>query len=396
MNIIRMGEVYRVFDNGIEVSRTLGAGTYEVGFSMQQGFFLNSVRMPDVGKMKVYGKMNERIEKVMRGFSIADKNLGVILSGEKGIGKSLFAKLVSIRAVAEGWPVILVNDYFNGLPQFLMSIEQKCVVLFDEFDKNFYNASKETEAPTAVQDAFLTLFDGVYASNKLFIITANDLKKLSEFLINRPGRFRYHIRFTYPDESEIREFLNDQVHEKVRRKEIEDVVKFSTIVPLSYDCLTAIAAELNMGESFADSLEILNILNVTGRNYYHGLIRFATGETLRIDYVGSYDFFEKTYDDSILSMTAVGYVGTRQNDFGRIVLRQGDVRRCGKFHQDGSIAIPYDRQKAFKWLPVKRGKSVTKSGSLGKPIELILLTNGGNQKVSYTEILKDNGGSDSK
>ena len=102
MNIIRMGEVYRVFDNGIEVSRTLGAGTYEVGFSMQQGFFLNSVRMPDVGKMKVYGKMNERIEKVMRGFSIADKNLGVILSGEKGIGKSLFAKLVSIRAVAEG------------------------------------------------------------------------------------------------------------------------------------------------------------------------------------------------------------------------------------------------------------------------------------------------------
>ena len=116
MNIIRMGEVYRVFDNGIEVSRTLGAGTYEVGFSMQQGFSLNSVRIPDVGRMKVYGRMNERIEKVMRGFSIADKNLGVILSGENGIGKSLFAKLVSIRAVAEGWPVILVNDYFNGLP----------------------------------------------------------------------------------------------------------------------------------------------------------------------------------------------------------------------------------------------------------------------------------------
>ena len=61
MNIIRMGEVYRVFDNGIEVSKELKAGTYEVGFSMQQGFYLSSVRLPDVGKMKVYGRMNDQI-----------------------------------------------------------------------------------------------------------------------------------------------------------------------------------------------------------------------------------------------------------------------------------------------------------------------------------------------
>lgn len=392
MNIIRMGEVYRVFDNGIEVSKELKAGTYEVGFSMQQGFYLSSVRLPDVGKMKVYGRMNDRIEKVMRSFSLVDRNLGVILSGAKGIGKSLFAKLVSFRAVASGLPVILVNEYFSGLPQFLTSIEQRCVVLFDEFDKNFFNASRDTENPTAVQDSFLTLFDGVYASNKLFVITANDLNKLSEFLINRPGRFRYHIRFAYPDEREIREFLEDQLGEQVAKKEIDDVVKFATVVPLSYDCLTAIAAELNMSDSFAESLEVLNIINVTGKHYYHGCVRFEKGEVHQLDYVGSIDFFDKTYDDHYLSLIVTVNDGTLSRNVGRIVVRQGDVRKYGKFHHDGTIVIPYEAGKTFKWTSVRnvrRKSDEPMHVAVGRPRELVLMANGANQQVSYSEILKE-------
>ena len=82
--------------------------------------------------------MTERIEKVLRSYAETDGNLGVILSGAKGIGKSLFAKLITARAVTDGLPVIMVNQYEPGLPQFLASIEQRCLVLFDEFDKNFY------------------------------------------------------------------------------------------------------------------------------------------------------------------------------------------------------------------------------------------------------------------
>ena len=114
--------------------------------------------------------------------------------------------------------------------------------------------------------------------------------------MNRPGRFRYHIRFSYPDEDEIRQFLVDKLGEKASAKEIDDVVKFSTIVPLSYDCLTAIAAELAMGESFESSLDVLNIINVTGSHYYNGLVRFEGGEELRTDWVGSRNFFDKSSD----------------------------------------------------------------------------------------------------
>jgi hypothetical protein len=160
MNIINTGEYYRIFGDGIRVGKELDAAAYEVVFIQNQGFFLKLARVPDARDIHVYGRMKERVEKVMRSYKASTQNLGVILSGAKGIGKSLFAKLISYRAIEEGLPVIMVNEYFEGLPQFLASIDQRCMVLFDEFDKNFFNPSTETNDHTSVQDSFLTLFDG--------------------------------------------------------------------------------------------------------------------------------------------------------------------------------------------------------------------------------------------
>jgi hypothetical protein len=387
MNIIKTGEYYRIFDDGIQVGKCLDAATYEVVFVPNQGFFLKLLKAPDVRETKVYGRMRERIEKVMRSYSASTRNMGVILSGAKGIGKSLFAKLISRRVIEEGLPVIMVNDYFEGLPQFLASIDQKCMVLFDEFDKNFFDPSRDTEDHTSVQDSFLTLFDGVYASNKLFVITANSLGRLSEFLVNRPGRFRYHIRFAYPDEDEIRQFLRDKLGTSVRAKEIDDVVKFSTIVPLSYDCLTAIAAELEMGESFESCLEMLNIINVTGSHYYSGLVKFESGEELRVSWVGSYNFFDRNADPSIIHLEVYGLKGMRSVEIGSLAMRQGDVRRCGRFLQDGSIVIPYDDGKSFKWALKRSEKGRKADCEYAKPAELILTSNDGYRQVSFKDLV---------
>ena len=387
MNIIKTGEYYRIFDDGIQVGKHLQAAAYEVVFIQNEGFYLKAVKSPDALAVKVYGQMNERIEKVMRSYGTSNRNMGVILSGAKGIGKSLFAKLVSSRAIKEGLPVIMVNRYYDGLPQFLVSIDQKCMVLFDEFDKNFFNPSRDTEDHTSIQDSFLTLFDGVYTSNKLFVITANSLGRLSEFLVNRPGRFRYHIRFSYPDETEIRQFLADKLGEAAIKSEIDDVVKFSTIVPLSYDCLTAIAAELAMGESFESSLEILNIINVTGSHYYSGLVRFEGGEDLRVSWVGSYNFFDKTCDSGIIRLDVYGLKGMQSAEIGNLVMRQGDVRKFGKFLQDGSIVIPYDGGKSFKWALKRSEKGKAKPSVYAKPVELVLMSNDGYRQVSFKDLV---------
>ncbi len=387
MNIIKTGEYYRIFDDGIQVGKALDAATYEVVFVQNEGFYLRLVRVPDARETKVYGRMNERIEKVMRSYAMSSRNMGVILSGAKGIGKSLFAKLISARAVEEGLPVIMVNRYFNGLPQFLASIDQKCMVLFDEFDKNFFDPSRDTEDHTSVQDSFLTLFDGVYASNKLFVITANSLGRLSEFLVNRPGRFRYHIRFSYPDETEIRQFLEDKLGDAAVSSEIDDVVKFSTIVPLSYDCLTAIAAELAMGESFESSLEILNIINVTGSHYYSGIVKFEGGEELRVNWVGNYNFFDKNCDSCIIRFDVYGLKGMRSNEVGSLAMRQGDVRKFGKFLQDGTVVIPYDGGKSFKWAARRAVKGRKPDAAYATPLELVLTSNDGYRQVSFKDLV---------
>ena len=387
MSIIKTGEYYRIFGDGIRVGKELDAAAYEVVFIQNQGFFLKLARVPDARDIHVYGRMKERVEKVMRSYKASAQNLGVILSGAKGIGKSLFAKLISYRAIEEGLPVIMVNEYFEGLPQFLASIDQRCMVLFDEFDKNFFNPSSETEDHTAVQDSFLTLFDGVYASNKLFVITANSLGRLSEFLVNRPGRFRYHIRFSYPDATEIRQFLVDKLGDGVAPEEIDSVVKFSTIVPLSYDCLTAIASELGMGESFETCLETLNIINVTGYHYYSGLLRFEGGEELRTGYIGNRNFFDKNSDTCMLNIYVEALRGINTEEVGNIVMRQGDVRRFGRFLQDGNIVVPYDGGRVFKWLRrrVKKGKAVESEYKI--PTELVLMSGDGLRQVSFKDLV---------
>lgn len=387
MNIIKTGEYYRIFDDGIQVGNELKAAAYEVVYIRDQVFFLKCAKAPDTGGVKVYGSLNDRVEKVMRSYESSDRNLGVILSGAKGIGKSLFAKLISRRTIEKNLPVIMVNTYIDGLPQFLASIEQRCMVLFDEFDKNFFDPSTETNDHTSVQDSFLTLFDGVYASNKLFVITANSLGRLSEFLVNRPGRFRYHIRFSYPDEDEIRQFLLDKLGEKASAKEIDDVVKFSTIVPLSYDCLTAIAAELAMGESFEASLEVLNIVNVAGSHYYNGLVRFKGGEELRTDWVGSHNFFDKSSDSCVMQLSVNTLKGMRFVAVGNLAIRQGDVRKFGRFLQDGTIVIPYDDGRSFRWV-AKRAETGKKcETAFAKPEELVLMSNDGYRQVSFKDMV---------
>jgi hypothetical protein len=47
----------------------------------------------------------------------------------------------------------------------------------------------------ANQDAILTLLDGTYPSNILFLLTVNDKHKITTNMRNRPGRIYYTLDF---------------------------------------------------------------------------------------------------------------------------------------------------------------------------------------------------------
>ena len=273
MKIVNTGNTYRIYSDDLKTYDKLPTGTYTVCFHPMQGFWLekkDNIKLSE----KIYGVHNSKADKILKSFKLTDRNLGVILSGNKGIGKSLTAKLIVEKAINEGYPVITVNECVQGVANYIADIKQECVVLFDEFDKMF--KINKRDANGGDQDEFLTLFDGLDCGKKLFIVTCNNLSDLSDYLVNRPGRFHYHLRFNYPTTDEIREYLTDKLDKKYHNQ-IEDVVKFSNMTDLNYDCLRAIAFELNLGTKFNDAIKDLNITNYENESRYDVICILANG-----------------------------------------------------------------------------------------------------------------------
>lgn len=296
MKAIQTGSKYKIFDDSVCTYDQIPAVTFDIGYNQQEGCFL--IQRPNICVTeKSYGIQISKADKVLKAFELFSRSLGVILSGDKGIGKSMFAKLVCAKALQRGLPVIVVDACYPGIARFIELIDQECVILFDEFDKTFRSNRDNDD-----QAALLSLFDGTTGGKKLFIVTCNELYGLNHFIVNRPGRFHYHFRFDYPTAEDIREYLVDKLDSRYY-KEIDHVVEFSRKISLNYDCLRSITFELNTGSTFADAIADLNIMTTEAEEYkvylflengnsFHNL-RYSTN---LYDYDGSMTFI-RFYDN---------------------------------------------------------------------------------------------------
>ena len=150
MRVIKTGSTYDIYhDNSLVVCDKLPTGFYAVAFRQDKGFWLQEYT-PFTISEKIYGEHASKAEKVLNSFEKSERNLGVILSGQKGIGKSLTAKLICLKAIDKNIPVIVVEKHIPGIASFLASIEQEVLVLFDEFDKTFSNEKKRRTDRNAV------------------------------------------------------------------------------------------------------------------------------------------------------------------------------------------------------------------------------------------------------
>lgn len=227
------------------------AGTYTVGQNPQTGeLFLAQVEDMSV-RNKIYGKSNGLCDRIFNTFMERPAATGVLLDGEKGSGKTLLTKLLSIKAREAGIPTIVINtafagDYFNS---FIQSINQPAVIIFDEFEKNYRDQEK--------QDALLTLLDGVYPTKKLFVLTSNDKYRVNSHMINRPGRIFYFIEYKGLDRDFIREYCEDNLLDK---SNIEGVLTVSSLFEqFNFDLLQALVEEINRyGEKPIVAMELLN------------------------------------------------------------------------------------------------------------------------------------------
>ena len=312
MHIVESGKRYRIFNNAITTYDQLPPKTYRVDYDPDtRTFSLLEAHDFEIPETKIYGQHLDKVKKVLNAMDKMNRNLGVILSGDKGIGKSLFSKCLGLKARKKGIPVILVNEYNEGIANFLEEIEQTVMILFDEYDKTFNDKKYNCQAE------MLSLFDGVSAGKKLFEITCNEIQSLSQYLINRPGRFHYHFRFLYPTADEIRDYMEDKL-DKQYYDEIENVIAFSVRMNLNYDCLRSIAFELNNGLKFQEAINDLNIIRISQYKNIKIIVEFENQATLS-GKIKEWQLYDNTITDMSIylpdNIRPLSYVGEYIGEF---------------------------------------------------------------------------------
>lgn len=249
---LKQGNCYRVAsEHNLNVKNTIPVGTYVLKLDSMRGEFFLELVDNFVIDFKLYGDTTKNAKRILNTFLERPNATGVMLSGEKGSGKTLLSKKISVDAAEKGIPTIIINHPFHGdgFNTFIQSIDFPTVIFFDEFEKVYRD--KES------QEAVLTLFDGVYPTKKLFMMTVNDKFKIDVNMKNRPGRIYYMIDFTGLDVEFIREYCEDKL---IHKHHIEGIMRLSSIFcRFNFDMLKAVVEEVNRyDESPRDIIKILN------------------------------------------------------------------------------------------------------------------------------------------
>lgn len=311
-NIFRIAEIQATYE-------TLPKGVYNLNVS-PGGFYLTKTsdfKLPE----KVYGDLSP-VDRWLKTYEEKTRNVGILLSGLKGGGKTITAKLLAIKA---NKPVIVIGQSFHG-PEFTDFITDPalgdCVIFIDEFEK-IYRANNDEDG----NDSLLSLLDGPYETHHLFIFTVNQTN-INSNLINRPSRILYAKRYEGLNEEDIIEIANDKLKDK---KYMEDLIRTShKIFQLSFDILISIIDEVNRFDEPAS--KCIEYMNLTPKKITFNASQWYINEEGKVDHdYGAWDNAINFEDEGLTLNVEYHY---------HIIRSDGSVR-----YDYENIEIPMDNAK---------------------------------------------------
>lgn len=173
-------ELYSVLPQGIyTVTVQKNMNGFEYYFTPQKDFHIPDYVISDTAF----------IERVKNVYIKSGKQLGILLHGLSGMGKSMLAKQLCMEMVTKCHMPVIIFDFNSAehIADILKQVNQPSVIFLDEFEKMFDKVEK--------QNYLLTLLDGVANHKHLFLFTCNDANKINPYMLHRPSRIRYHFRF---------------------------------------------------------------------------------------------------------------------------------------------------------------------------------------------------------
>jgi GTPase SAR1 family protein len=215
----------------------LAPGIYSVQLCPQRGYYLEIDKAGFKLPKKTFGPIDTRAERVITTYEDRNKSTGILLTGNKGSGKTLLSETICNNLIAKGKPILVINEPFNDQGFYdLIESTGDCVVLIDEFAKKYSSRSEEN-----LQERLLSLLDGTSSGKRLVILVENNKRLISEFIISRPGRVYYHWEYSKLEDSVVSEYCEYNNVSKDIAKQIIEVS--NTCQEFSYDILATLVEE---------------------------------------------------------------------------------------------------------------------------------------------------------
>lgn len=264
MSWIQTGNTYRSAVGDVFNVESLPKGIYDIDFAPFTGWSITKTADEFTFNYKIYDLETDFINHVITAFNNCESNLGVLMYGTRGSGKSASAKIICNKINLPIFVIKPVQDMStSNLIDYISTFNFDCVFLFDEFEKNF---SKE-------DSSILSIMDGVYTSKyrRLFILTTNNLS-VNENLLSRPSRIRYLKEFGNLSLDAINNYLDDNLSKENYEHKDEIISYIDTLEISTIDILKCIVDEIRIFgyDEFIKSKKFFN----TKTNSYNYYIRY--------------------------------------------------------------------------------------------------------------------------